>query len=154
MKLRLLMWPIWLMLIAVPTRSLLAEEPYLDFVQGLRERNYFDYALLYLDQLALRKSLSDEIKAIIPYEKAITLRENAKVLRSPEKQFEQLDQALAYLEQFARDNPNHPNSGDANSDRAQILLQKAEVEIFQRREAHVQRDFLFWIVRHQRGKLQ
>ncbi len=120
-----------LMVIAAPLRSLPAEERYLDFVQGLRDRNYFDYAMLYLDQVAQRPSLPEEIRQLIPYEKAITLRENAKVLRNPEKQFEQLDQALAYLEQFSRDYPDNPSSGDANSDRAQILLQKAEVEIFQ-----------------------
>ena len=131
MKSRLLNWPIWLLMIALYSRPLAAEEPYFEFLQGLRERNYFDFALLYLDQLAQRPSLPGEIRALIPYEKAVTLRENAKVLRSPEKQFEQLDQALAFLDQFIQENPDHPYSGDANSDRAQILLQKAEVEIFQ-----------------------
>jgi len=100
-------------------------------LQGLRERNYFDYAILYLDQLAQRPSLPAEMKPLVVYEKAVTLREYAKTLRIPEKQNEQLDQSLAYLEQFVREFPDHPYSGDANSDRAQILLQKAEVEIFQ-----------------------
>ena len=131
MKTRLLMWPVWLLLIVFTTRPVVAEEPYLEFLQGLRERNYFDYALIYLDQLALRPTLPAEMRQLIPYEKAVTLRENAKTLRSPEKQFEQLDQALAFLDQFIQENPNHSYSGDANSDRAQILLQKAEVEIFQ-----------------------
>ena len=131
MRLRLSTGFVFLILIAVTVKTSTAEEAYLEFLQGLRDKNYFDYAIFYLDQLALRKTLPDEIRVIIPYEKAVTLRENAKVLRSPEKQFEQLDQALAYLEQFTRDNPGHPITGDANSDRAQILLQKAEVEIFQ-----------------------
>ena len=131
MKSRLLALHICLLLAAVQTRPLAAEEPYLEFLQGLRERNYFDYAILYLDQLAQRPNLPKEIRQLIPYEKAVTLRENAKILRSPEKQYEQLDQALAFLDQFTQENPDHPYSGDANSDRAQILLQKAEVEIFQ-----------------------
>ena len=131
MKLRLLTCSIGLLWIACGIQPVMAEEPYLDFVQGLRERNYFDYAILYLDQLAQRPSLPVEIRQLIPFEKAVTLRENAKVLRSPEKQFEQLDQALAFLDQFIQENPDHPYSGDANSDRAQILLQKGEVEIFQ-----------------------
>ena len=131
MKPRLLIWPVWLLLIVSLTRSVVAEEPYLEFLQGLRERNYFDYALIYLDQLALRPSLPAEMRQLIPYEKAVTLRENAKTLRSPEKQFEQLDQALAFLEQFIQENPNHSYSGDANFDRAEILRQKGEVDIFQ-----------------------
>ena len=131
MKSRLQICALWFVLMAVSTPPLTAEEPYLQFLQGLRERHYFDYALLYLDQLAQRPSVPAEIRQLIPYEKAITLRENAKTLRSPEKQFEQLDQALAYLDQFIQENPDHPLSGDANSERAQMLLQKAEVEIFQ-----------------------
>ena len=131
MKSRLQICALWFVLMAVLTPPLTAEEPYLQFLQGLRERNYFDYALLYLDQLAQRPSVPAEIRQLIPYEKAITLRENAKTLRSPERQFEQLDQALAYLDQFIQENPAHPLSGDANSERAQMLLQKAEVEIFQ-----------------------
>ena len=131
MKPRLLIWPVWLLLIVLSTRPLVAEEPYLEFLQGLRERNYFDYALIYLDQLALRPSLPAEMRQLIPYEKAVTLRENAKTLRNPERQFEQLDQALAFLDQFIQENPNHSYSGDANFDRAEILRQKGEVEIFQ-----------------------
>jgi hypothetical protein len=131
MKFRLSTLLTLLVLIASLARPIAAEEPYLEFLQGLRNRNYFDFAILYLDQLAQRPSLPEDIRKILPYEKAVTLREYAKVLRSPEKQFEQLDQALAFLDQFIQENPDHPISGDANSDRAQILLQKAEVEIFQ-----------------------
>ncbi len=130
---RLLLLTVYVMLIALPTRSTQAEEPYMDFLQGLRERNYFDTAIFYLDQLAKRPSLPAEMKPVILYEKAITLRENAKVLRNPEKQYEQLDQALAFLEQFATEYPDHANAGDANLDRAQILLQKVDVEIYQSR---------------------
>lgn len=131
MKSRLLLLSVPLTLVGIFVSPLIAEEPYLDFLQGLRERQYFDYAILYLDQIAQRPSLPAEMRPLVVYEKAVTLREYAKVLRSPAKQNELLNQSLAYLEQFAKDFPNHPNSADANSDRAQILLQKAEVEIFQ-----------------------
>ena len=120
----------WLSIAVLP-RLTLAEERYREFLNGLRERQYFDFALVYLDQLSQRTSLPDDIRQIIPYEKAMTLRENAKQIRNVEKQFEQLDRALAYLDQFSRENPDHPNNADANLDRAQILLQKAEAEIVQ-----------------------
>ncbi|WP_083842995.1 P-loop NTPase family protein [Schlesneria paludicola] len=128
MNLRLLISSI---LIVVLAQAVHAEERYLDFVRGLRERGYFDYAILYLDQLGQRASVPDDVRQVLTYEKAVTLRESAKALRNPEKQQEQLDQALAYLEQFVREHPDHPRTADANSDRAQILLQKADVEIFQ-----------------------
>jgi len=110
-----------------------AEEPYLEFLRGLRERQYFDTAIFYLDQLATRPDVPSEIRQVIPYEKALTLLESSKVSRSPEKQVEQLDQALAFLQQFVKESPNHPSVADANSEQAQILIGKARVEIVQSR---------------------
>ncbi|MBS0205243.1 MAG: hypothetical protein JSS49_20250 [Planctomycetes bacterium] len=115
----------------VAAGSAQATEPYLEFVRGLRERGYYDYAILYLDQIAARENTPAEIKQAIPYQKAMTLQESAKSARSPEKQMEQLNQAAAYLEQFVKENPNHPNAADANSDRAGILLSKAQAENLQ-----------------------
>ena len=108
-----------------------AEELYQDFVRGLRERQYFDTAIYYLDQLATRPDVPKEIQELIPFEKAATLLESSRQSRSPERQLEQLDQALAFLEQFVKDSPNHSKVADANSERAQILIGKARVEILQ-----------------------
>lgn len=108
-----------------------AAEPYLQFVQGLRERQYYDYALLYLDQIAAKPNTPAEIKQVIPYQKAITLQESARRNRSADRQLEQLNQAEAFLEEFVKANPNHPNAADANSDRAVILLDKGRAEVMQ-----------------------
>ena len=116
-----------------------AVEPYLEFVQGLQERQYFDYAILYLDQIATNPNTPAEIKQVIPYEKAKTLQASSKVARSPEKQVEQLDQALAFLEQFVKENPTHPIAADANSDRATIMLNKAQAEIMQSKSPSAQK---------------
>lgn len=110
-----------------------AVEPYLEFVRGLREQQYFDYAILYLDQIATKENTPAEIKQVIPYEKAMALQDGARFARSPEKQVEQYNQALAFLEQFVKENPTHPIAADANSDRAQIILKKAQSEILQLR---------------------
>ena len=124
----------WLVPLAfVPARQVQAEEPYLEFVQGLRDQQYYDYAILYLDQIATRSNLPAEIKQVIPYQKAMILLDGSKRARTPEKQTEQLVQALAFLEQFVKDSPNHASAGDANSDRAQILLGMGQVEILQSR---------------------
>lgn len=108
-----------------------AQEPYREFVAALRNRQYYDMALFYLDQLAARPGVPDDVRQVIPYEKAITLLESSRATRSPERQIEQLDQALAFLAQFVKDSPNHPQAADANSEQAQILLGKARVEIIQ-----------------------
>lgn len=115
------------------TAGLPAEEPYVEFLNGLRERQLYDVTLQYLDQLRARPEVPAEIKELVPFEKAMTLQEASRFSRSPEAQNEQLDQALAFLEEFVKASPNHPRAGDANAQRAEILLGKARVEIIQSR---------------------
>lgn len=130
MKSRLLTG-IALTLLIAGAGTAMAAEPYLQFVQGLRDLRYYDYALLYLDQIAEKATTPAEIKQVIPYQKAVILQESASIIRSPEKQLEQLNQAEAYLEQFVKENPNHPSAADANSDRAAIMLNKGKAEVLQ-----------------------
>jgi tetratricopeptide (TPR) repeat protein len=108
-----------------------ADEPMREFLDGLRARQYFDWAMLYLDQLQDNPKLSAELKALIPYERAMTLSESAKHSVSPETQQRQLDQALGFLEQFTKESPNHLLAATANSTRAGLLLSKARVDIMQ-----------------------
>lgn len=133
MMFRLLLIAHSLLAIVLLPRFVAAEERYREFLQGLRDRGYFDSAMLYLEQLEQRDNVPDDVRQILVYEKAVTLRENAKVVRTADRQFEQLDQALEYLQQFSREHPDHPLSADANLDRSQILIQKAEVEVNQAR---------------------
>lgn len=108
-----------------------AEEQHARFLEGLRERGYYDYALYYLDQLDERTDLQPDIKQVIPYERAITLLDGAKLINNPELRDEQLDKAVAQLEAFTRANPMHPLAGDANTQRARILIEKAHVKIWE-----------------------
>lgn len=108
-----------------------AAEPMREFLDGLRSRQYFDWALMYLDQLQERSDLPADLKALIPYERAMTLSESARHSVSPETQQRQLDQALGFLEQFAKDSPQHSLAATANSTRAGLLLSKARVDILQ-----------------------
>ncbi len=124
----------WLVPLAMfPAAPARGEEPYLEFVQGLRDQQYYDYALIYLDQIGARSNVPAEIKQVIPYQKAMILLDGSKRARTPEKQTEQLVQALGFLEQFVKNSPNHASAADANSDRAQILLGMGQVEILQSR---------------------
>jgi hypothetical protein len=110
-----------------------AEERFLDFVQGLRERDYFDLALLYLDRLQARPDVPDEVKQVIDYERAVTLLDGVKAERSPDKQSAQLDQARGYLEQFLKAHNDHPLAATASSELANVYLGKARVEIIKAR---------------------
>lgn len=118
---------------AVPAAE--AEEPYVEFLQGLRDRSYYKYALLYLDTLQEDPSVPKEVREVIPYEKASTLLLMARsgAITNPEVQSRQLDQALGFLEEFIKNSPNHPRAGEANTERAGILLGKGRVEVWQSR---------------------
>ncbi len=107
-----------------------ATEPYLQFVQGLREKKYYDYALLYLKSLKDRVDVPDEVRQVIPFEQAALLQDDARSIRNPDTKGRQLDRALALLKQFVDANPRHPKVGPANSQRARILIGKAEFEIW------------------------
>ncbi len=107
-----------------------ADEPYLEFVAGLRSRGYHDYALDYLDQLAGRDDLPPEVNEVLPFERALTLLDGSKSLTSSKARREQLDAAQAAFEQFVEASPNHPLAGQANTQRADILMEKAQVDIW------------------------
>lgn len=118
---------------AVPAAD--AEEPYVEFLQGLRDRSYHNYALLYLDTLQEDASVPKDIRDVIPYEKAATLLMMARsgAITNPEVQSRQLDQALGFLNEFTKNSPNHPRAGEANTEKAGILLGKGRVEVWQSR---------------------
>lgn len=105
-----------------------AEEQYLEFLQGLREKNYHDTALQYLDKIDADKTTPKEIRELIPFERAMTLMMFSRTQKLPKAQEETLNQALAQLTLFTKQSPNHPKAGTANTERGKIILEKAEVE--------------------------
>tara|TARA_R110002095_G_scaffold106044_1_gene92915 strand:+ start:521 stop:4144 length:3624 start_codon:yes stop_codon:yes gene_type:complete len=106
-----------------------AEEQYLEFLQGLRDKNYHDIALDYLIQIEADKETPKEIRDLIPFERAMTLMVFSRTQKLPQDQEETLNQALAQLTLFTKQSPNHPKAGAANTERGKIILEKAEVEV-------------------------
>jgi cellulose synthase operon protein C len=123
-----------LALTAVLENAAQAVEPYVEFVEGLRARKFYDYTLLYLDTLKDDPSVPDEIRQVVPYEKAQTLLLMARGgVTNPEVQGRQLEQALGYLKEFREKNPDHSKAGEAATEEARILLGQARVEVWQSR---------------------
>ena len=114
-----------------PLAATRGEEQPEQFLDGLRSRGYYDYALYFLDKLEERTDLPAEIKQVIPYERAITLLEGARTINNPEVRDEQLDRAVAQLDAFTRANPKHPLAAKANTEQARILIEKARVKIWE-----------------------
>ncbi|MCA8987450.1 MAG: hypothetical protein KDA78_07410 [Planctomycetaceae bacterium] len=113
--------------------SLFGAEPYLKFVQGLRERQYYDTAMLYLQTLETRQDVPAEIREVIPFERAVTMLESSSFSQNAEAQEELLDQAQAYLEQFIKTSPQHELAARANTELANIMIGKARVLVWDSR---------------------
>ena len=112
------------LLSAVPAA---AEEPYLAFIEGLRERGYYDYALDYIRGVG--DEAPTEVTVRLPYEEGLTLMASARTIKSFDRQKETLDEAAARFEQFTKAAPkDHPLQSEANMQRARILLNKGRVE--------------------------
>ncbi|MEO1995032.1 MAG: hypothetical protein ABGZ17_07130, partial [Planctomycetaceae bacterium] len=110
-----------------------AAEPYLEFVAGLRDRGYFDTALDYLSLVESRQDVPAEIKDVILFERGLTHLQQSRSDRSPDARSKRLDLAQAQFEQFVKANPSHPKAGEANSQQANILLGRAQVNVWQAR---------------------
>ncbi len=116
---------VWLLSAALVS----AGEPFNDFLAGMREKGYFDYALVYLDLVSNDPKASAEMKTLVPFERAQTLIEWARSGQGgPDLAAKNYEQSLSLLEEFLAKNPNHPKSGQANSDRGRILLGKARID--------------------------
>ena len=78
-----------------------AEEPSEAFLNALRDRGYFEEALLYLEHSASSEIVSADFKKTIPYEKALILIDSIQQVRDPALQETRLDQADTLLAQYA-----------------------------------------------------
>ncbi|RMG33445.1 MAG: hypothetical protein D6725_15695 [Planctomycetota bacterium] len=122
---------VWVALVCGSAAPARAEEDHLGFLRGLRQRGYADMAMAYLEQLAEDPNVPADVKAVVDYERAMTLLEGVGSLHSPEAQKEQIERAQGFLEQFVERHPRHPLAGKANSELGRLLLSKARVLIWQ-----------------------
>ena len=102
-----------------------AIEPANEFLQGLRERKYFDEALLYLDQMASSTMAPIELRETLIYEKGVTLVEAARQQRDPKLRQQNLDQAQQLLQQFVGQRPDHALANAARSQLGNLIVEQA-----------------------------
>ncbi len=109
-----------------PAAARAADDPRfaIGFVQGLRERGYYDLALDYLAELRADKNLPADVKAKLDYEEGRTLTEAATHGSDPEVAKRQLDQARDRLEAFIKANPGKSETVEALVDLAHLLYER------------------------------
>src|SRR5262245_54608736 len=104
----------------------LAKEPYLEFLRALQQRGYGEQALVYLDQIANRPDLPQELKNDFDLERSKSLRIAANEAGDPEQRQSRLAEAKRITEKFIAEHPEHPAASAALLDEADDSLVRAQ----------------------------
>ncbi|MBL8809244.1 MAG: hypothetical protein JNM43_03620 [Planctomycetaceae bacterium] len=113
----------------------LAEEPVLEFAQGLRERGYYDTAIEYLDGLTARTDLSPAVKDVLDLERGMTYQQWGATSRDPEQRTKYLGEAEVALKKFLAEHAQHPLAAQANSVLGELLFDRAKSLTWQTTES-------------------
>ncbi|HUT12788.1 MAG TPA: hypothetical protein VMY42_19990 [Thermoguttaceae bacterium] len=98
------------------------------FLEGLRERGYYDTAQEYLEVMRASPLLTDqEFKQSIDYEIGVTLIESARTGRAIAEREQQLGEAKEKFEKFIQDHPNHKLVAGANTKLADLLVERGNI---------------------------
>lgn len=102
-----------------------ADEPFVQFIEGLRQRKYFDVAIEHIDELAKRPDLPKEFADRLDLERGLTFRAQGTASRIPEDREQALGKAEQALKKFTKEHSDHPMAPFANSELGQLLFERA-----------------------------
>lgn len=117
-------------LFAVPLLSQADEPPHMDFVRGLRERQYNDLALEYLEKLR-QDPPSEEVARVLPLELAKCRLEKARGEDEPGKRLALYGQARRELEEFLKKNAQHTRAAEAQLEIVNIAVVQGKTQLSQ-----------------------
>lgn len=96
------------------------------FVGKLRDRGQYDLALDYLDRLGQSSLADDDLKARIPYLRAVTQIDAARQALDPDERSRLMDEARAGLTEFASAHPDSAQGTEAQVQLASLLLEEGQ----------------------------
>ncbi|HEX3724925.1 MAG TPA: hypothetical protein VHV08_01730, partial [Pirellulales bacterium] len=106
-----------------------ANESVDQFLAALRQRQFFDEALDYLDLVRENRHVSERVKQQIPYEQALTLIARSESLANLDARETQLSKASTLFGQFLAASPAHDLANSAKVRLATILVDRGRIEI-------------------------
>ncbi len=112
-----------------------AVEPAREFLDGLRERGYYDVALDYLEAAKDNPSVPKQFKNNLQYEKGVTLVEGARHLRDQNLAEKQLDEGQKVLNEFVAANPNSVLTIAARSQLGNVVVERARKRVEKSKKA-------------------
>lgn len=110
---------------------ILAEEPAIAFLEGLRTRGYHDAALDYLDQMSTSPLAPAGFAETIPYERGVTLIGLARAERNAAARERALDEAESSLREFinAKTKAASSKSVAAHSQLGGLIAERARMKL-------------------------
>lgn len=104
-----------------------AEEPARKFLEELRNRQYFDMAVEYLDRLEDSPLLPSEMRGLVGYETAVTLIQSVLQTRDLDAREEQLLTAQRKLDEFINQHSDHELVNLARTKLGQVQVERAVI---------------------------
>jgi cellulose synthase operon protein C len=98
-----------------------------DFVQGLRDRGYFDLATEYLERIKTQADTPAEYRVVIDYELGRLLVDEASRSGDLVRKQELLEQARERLNAFSKANPSHAKATDALAELGRLLGERGHL---------------------------
>lgn len=101
------------------------------FLEALREREYFDVALEYLEQAGKSPRTDRQFQDRIDYEAGLTLIEASRRNRSMNSREGQLAEAKERFDSFLESRPKHPLALSARRQLANVLVERGRIKLEQ-----------------------
>ncbi|MBL8819594.1 MAG: hypothetical protein JNL58_26450 [Planctomyces sp.] len=118
-------------ILAMTSGPLVAQQSQMPFVEGLRERGYFDTAVEFLEELSAKPDLPAEVREVLDLEFGMTWQQMGSASRIPEDREQQLAKAEQYLRKFSAEHAEHPLAPFANSSLGELLFERARTLMWQ-----------------------
>ncbi len=106
-----------------------SEEPFQQFLDGLRERNYFDSAMEYLSQMSTSNLITPDQRTLIPYEEARTLIDDARAEKDTTQKNRKLEASEQKLQGFVKANSAHPMTPVARMQLGNVVVERGRMAV-------------------------
>lgn len=112
---------------SIPNSTVNSEEPYVQFLEKLRDQRLYDLALSYLDDLQKNNQVAAQFRTEAPLERARLLQESAASM-GPKSSMRasRLDEAERAFQSFLDTHKDHPRRSEARMGLGNLLLNRAE----------------------------
>lgn len=108
----------------------LASDSHEAFLQGLRDRGYYDTALEYLGTLGGAATTSADIEATLDLERAIIWMERSNATRRQDDRERFAGQGQVSFEVFLKEHPRHPRAAAGYAHLGRLLFEQARQKIW------------------------